>query len=112
MVFSESAIRTMESLPSAIRRAIRTPLVWLTILYLSVGLAYALVTPLFEKPDEDGHYGYILYLRENYKLPPLTFSEGFPSEYKQPPLYYVVTLTLTGWLPSTADPDQLLTTNP
>jgi 4-amino-4-deoxy-L-arabinose transferase-like glycosyltransferase len=112
MVFLESAIRTMEGFSSAIRKAIRTPLLWLAILYLCVGLAYALVTPLFEKPDEDGHYGYILYLRENYKLPPLIFSEGFPSEYKQPPLYYVVTSTLTGWLPGPADPDQLLATNP
>jgi 4-amino-4-deoxy-L-arabinose transferase-like glycosyltransferase len=112
MSFLESAIRTMEGLPSTMRRAIRTPLVWLTILYLSVGLAYALVTPLFEKPDEDGHYGYVLYLRENHELPPLIFSEGFPSEYKQPPLYYVATWILTGWLPGTADPDQLLTTNP
>lgn len=100
------------SRPSRLRRLNRTPLFWLAVVYLVVGSAYALVTPVFEKPDEDGHYGYILYLREHQQLPPLSFSEGFPSEYKQPPLYYIVTSMLTCWLPRVADPDQLLVTNP
>ena len=97
----------MKRFPFTIR-----PLFWLTILYLVVGLAYALVTPVFEKPDEDGHYGYILYLREHRALPPLCFAEGFSSEYKQPPLYYLTTSLLTRWLPETTEPERLLATNP
>jgi len=93
-------------------RIVRAPLFWLAVLYILVGIVYALVTPVLEKPDEDGHYGYILYLREHCALPPLTFSDGFPSEYKQPPLYYVLTSILTGWLPGVAEPDHLLATNP
>ena len=93
-------------------KIIRVPLFWLAVLYLVVGVAYALVTPMFEKPDEDGHYGYILYLREHRTLPPLYFAEGFSSEYKQPPLYYLVASLLTGWLPETAEPEDLLVTNP
>jgi 4-amino-4-deoxy-L-arabinose transferase-like glycosyltransferase len=84
----------------------------LIALYISVGLVYALVTPVLEKPDEDGHYGYILYLQKHGKLPPLAFSGGFPSEYKQPPLYYVITSILTSYLPDTTDPDDILTVNP
>jgi len=93
-------------------RVVRAPLFWLAVLYILVGIIYALVTPVLEKPDEDGHYGYILYLREHCALPPLTFSDGFPSEYKQPPLYYVLTSILTSWLPDVAEPDHLLATNP
>ena len=95
-----------------VSRIVRSSLFWLAVLYLAAGLAYALVTPVFEKPDEDGHYGYILYLREHRALPPLTFSEGFPSEYKQPPLYYAVASVLTGWLPRVAEPERLLAPNP
>jgi 4-amino-4-deoxy-L-arabinose transferase-like glycosyltransferase len=97
---------------SHLGRIVRAPIYWLAILYVLIGLAYAVVTPVLEKPDEDGHYGYILYLRQHRALPPLSFSEGFPSEYKQPPLYYVVASILTSWLPDIADPDRLLVTNP
>ncbi|MEE8389606.1 MAG: hypothetical protein V3S14_02270, partial [Anaerolineae bacterium] len=100
------------TLRSRLEKAVRAPLLWLSVLYILVGIGYALVTPLFEKPDEDGHYGYILYLREHHALPPLIFSEGFPSEYKQPPLYYLITGALTGWLPDDIAPDDLLITNP
>jgi len=95
-----------------LEQLVRKPLFWLVVLYLSVGLIYALVTPILEKPDEDGHYGYILYLRQHRRLPPLLFADGFPSEYKQPPLYYVLTSILTAWLPDVPEPDQLLATNP
>ncbi|RLC78400.1 MAG: hypothetical protein DRJ03_25320 [Chloroflexi bacterium] len=95
-----------------VSRIVRSSLFWLAVLYLAAGLAYALVTPVFEKPDEDGHYGYILYLREHHTLPPLHFLEGFASEYKQPPLYYFVASVLTGWLPDVAEPERLLATNP
>jgi hypothetical protein len=91
---------------------VRAPILWLAVLYVLAGLVYAWVTPAFEKPDEDGHYGYILYLRQNRALPPLSFSEGFSSEYKQPPLYYAVASILTGWLPVDLNPDSLLDTNP
>jgi hypothetical protein len=97
---------------STLNRIVHTPLFWLAILYISIGIVYALVTPVFEKPDEDGHYGYILYLREQRALPPLIFAGGFPSEYKQPPLYYLVTTLLTSGLPADPDPERMLVTNP
>ncbi len=97
---------------SRLTELVRAPLFWLSILYLLVGVVYTLVTPVFEKPDEDGHYGYILYLQEHRTLPPLTFADGFPSEYKQPPLYYLIASTMTAWLPDDTNPDRLLVTNP
>ena len=80
--------------------------------FSGAGLAYALIPPMLEKPDEDGHYGYILYLREHRALPPLMFQPGWASEYKQPPLYYLVAAVLTGWLSGEPEPERLLVTNP
>ncbi len=90
----------------------KLPLIGLIILYLITGTMYILVTPGFEKPDEDGHYGYILYLQEKQALPPLRFAEGFSSEYKQPPLYYLLAAGATSWLPLTDQPERLLEVNP
>jgi hypothetical protein len=103
----------MRAVGASPRRIWRSGLFWLAILYVLVGAVHAQVVPVLEKPDEDGHYGYILYLREHRALPPLdSAKKGFAQEYKQPPLYYVVTAVLTGWLPSVANPDALLTKNP
>jgi hypothetical protein len=90
----------------------RSGLFWLGVLYLVVGGSYAVVVPGLEKPDEAGHYGYVLYLREHRRLPPLIFEPGLRSEFKQPPLYYAVTALVTGWLPSDPPPETLLATNP
>jgi 4-amino-4-deoxy-L-arabinose transferase-like glycosyltransferase len=109
-----------------LRRVVRAPLFWLAVLYLLVGVIYAQVSPALEKPDEPGHYGYLLYLREHHVVPPLRYSEsaGFRGadqdltrarlmfEFKQPPLYYIVTTGLTSWLPDDPDPDQMLAPNP
>jgi hypothetical protein len=102
------------------RRYWQSPLFWLAVLYVLVGIVYAWVTPMLEKPDEEGHYGYIRYLREHRKLPPLHPSEqllasssaGWLAEFKQPPLYYVVIAVLTSWLPDVADAERLLGMNP
>jgi 4-amino-4-deoxy-L-arabinose transferase-like glycosyltransferase len=89
------------------------PLVWLAIVYIFLGAAYALVTPMLEKPDEEAHYGYIVYLRQHHALPPMVPSTNMLLfESKQPPLYYVVTAALTSWLPDVPDPNRLLTLNP
>jgi 4-amino-4-deoxy-L-arabinose transferase-like glycosyltransferase len=107
----------------------RSPLFWLACLYLAVGVIYASVTPPLEKSDEHGHYGYILYLREYRALPTLRPYSGsqpvkfkgadqpstwlwLASEFRQPPLYYIVAAALTSWLPDDPDPDQLVVLNP
>jgi len=97
---------------SNVRRYLRSPLFWLAILYLVVGIVYAWVTPMLEKPDEEGHYGYIRYLREYHELPPLYSSDPWLAESKQPPLYYVFSAVLTSWLPDIEDTGELLVLNP
>ena len=91
----------------------RSPLAWLAVLYVLVGVTYALVTPMLEKPDEEGHYGYIVYLRQHHTLPPMVPSANMLLfESKQPPVYYVITAVLTSWLPDVPDASRLLTLNP
>jgi hypothetical protein len=90
----------------------RAPLFWLAVLYVLVGILYALITPVFEKPDGDGHYGYIMYLREHHVLPPLAISAQWSSEFKQPPLYHAIAAVLTGWLPDDSNPERMIVPNP
>jgi hypothetical protein len=112
-------------------------LFWLACLYIVVGVVYALVTPILEKPDEEGHYGYLLYLREYHALPPMgsvrwqlgsgslfwsslvkalggapTRVPTLSGEFKQPPLYYAAVSALTVLLPSDPDPSQWVVQNP
>ncbi len=74
-------------------------LLLLSLIYVVLGLAYVGVTPILEKSDEQGHYGYLLYLRENRALPPLQVIDELSFEFKQPPLYYVVASVLSRLLP-------------
>ncbi len=54
------------------------------LLYLATGLAYSLLVPIWEAPDEPLHYRYALLLaRENRQPENAENSESF-----QPPLYY------------------------
>ena len=97
---------------SRIKHLFRTPLFWLVILYLITGVAYAWVTPALEKPDEQDHYGYLRYLREHHKIPPLAPDQKWLFESKQPPLYYITTAILTGWLKDPLQIEQLTVPNP
>ena len=95
-----------------IKKLFRTPLFWLTLLYLVTGLVYAWVTPALEKPDEQDHYGYLKYLRAHHKIPPLAPEQQWLFESKQPPLYYVTAALVTGWLADPLQIEQLTMPNP
>ena len=90
------------------------------VAYLCVGVAYALVTPLWETPDEPAHYNYVRYLIEHQSLPVLRHGDydfaylerikaaRFPPEMSidpiryeshQPPLYYLAGAVLAAPLP-------------
>lgn len=70
------------------------------VLGLVFRLAYAIVTPAFEAPDEYAHYSYVRFLHESDRLPvqstPVARREEL--EFHQPPLYY---LLLAPLFPST-----------
>lgn len=63
-------------------------LTFVFVLAFALRIIFVFLTPIFEKPDEKGHFEYIKYLAENKKLP---VAGHFFSEYFQPPLYYIIT---------------------
>lgn len=60
----------------------------ITSVYLLVSLFYNATTPLWETPDEVGHFGYILHLVQHKALPRM--EPGHLGESHQPPLYYLL----------------------
>lgn len=67
------------------------------LVYILLAVAFSMVNPLFESPDEWLHYGFIRHLIDRRELPMLT--EGELSEYHQPPLYYALGALLVGGVP-------------
>ena len=86
-------------------------LILILLVYLVLGILYAVYTPAWQAPDEPAHYNYVRYLVQNGAFPvlqmgdyPHTYmeeikSQHFPPsmsidpiryEYHQPPLYYVL----------------------
>ena len=71
--------------------------VWLILaLYLLITVAYGLVNPLFEAPDEVWHYFTAQYIAENGRLPIIaaTPDPWLSQEAAQPPLYYIISAAL------------------
>jgi 4-amino-4-deoxy-L-arabinose transferase-like glycosyltransferase len=66
--------------------------------YFVLGLAYSVVNPLFESPDESLNYANIRFLIEERRLPVLEPDE--PTKAHHPPLYYVLGALLTHWVPN------------
>ena len=72
---------------------------WLALilgLYLLLTVAYSVVNPLFESPDEQLHYFTAQYISGNWQLP---FTDDPPDgwmgqEAAQPPLYYMISAVL------------------
>jgi hypothetical protein len=76
----------------------RWSLALILVLYLALGVAYSLVNPIFESPDEELNYANIRFLVEERRLPVL--EPGEPSKAHHPPLYYVLGALLTSWVPN------------
>lgn len=60
--------------------------------YLGLGVAYSLVVPAYEAPDEPGHFAYVWYLTQHRRFPVQrpTYEENLSAEGHQPPLYYLL----------------------
>lgn len=67
-------------------------------LYVILHAAYSIAFPIFESWDEVHHYDYIRYLVERRRFP-VQPPDGPPTEYHQPPAYYIATALLTVYLP-------------
>ena len=66
--------------------------------YIILGLAYSVINPIFESPDESLNYANIRFLIEERRLPVLKPDE--PTKAHHPPLYYVLGAMLTHWVPN------------
>jgi 4-amino-4-deoxy-L-arabinose transferase-like glycosyltransferase len=71
----------------------------LLLAFIVLALAFSVVDPLFEPPDELPHYRYIRDLIETHRLPVLELGGGQLQSH-QPPLYYLLGAGLIWWLPS------------
>ena len=67
------------------------------ISYVCLALAYSIVNPLFESPDEFNHYDFVRYLIDRKELPVQTL--GKQTEYFEPPLYYAISSLVIGAIP-------------
>ena len=76
-------------------------LYWLLLFgYLAITIAYAVVNPLFEAPDEHKHFFVAVYIAETGELPVVDASgdDYLQQEAAQPPLYYWLASGLIGAL--------------
>ena len=88
---------------------------WLIVaIFLAFGIAYSLVVPPFETPDEIWHYAVIQQLAGGGGLPvsaPQTTAR-WRQQGVQPPGYYLAAAALTGWIDQSDFPALYERTNP
>lgn len=76
---------------------------WLAIIlviYIALGIAYSIVIPLAETPDESEHFRYMQVIARSGQLPVMLPEReaNLTLEAHQPPLYYLMGSALTGYL--------------
>jgi 4-amino-4-deoxy-L-arabinose transferase-like glycosyltransferase len=70
--------------------------------HVILGLTFNVSTPIFEAPDEDGHYLFIRYLQLYHSLPVQTLDTNGPRAH-HPPLFHLLAAVLTAWVPVTGE---------
>ncbi|HEC34787.1 MAG TPA: hypothetical protein ENI37_08775, partial [Chloroflexi bacterium] len=95
------------------RRAERTVLVLILILFAALSAIYSIVVPPFEASDELWHYPMVKYVADHWDLPVQDPTNVGPwrQEGSQPPLYYAVAAAVTFWI-DTSDMEQVRHLNP
>lgn len=75
---------------------------WLVVSVLAIHFLlaslYSVVTPIWEGPDELGHYRHVRFLITNLALPQPGDSANSLDQLTHPPLYYAITGLLTSWV--------------
>jgi len=67
------------------------------VAHIALGIGFSLTTPVFEAPDEDGHYLFVRYLQLYHTLP-VQDQNPYGPRAVHTPLYYLLGLLLTGWI--------------
>ncbi|MFQ6002045.1 MAG: glycosyltransferase family 39 protein, partial [Anaerolineae bacterium] len=83
------------------------------VLFVLLAGLYSVITPIYEAPDEIGHFQYIKYIADRRAFPVLTpdAKEDWPVQGHQLPLYYIMGAVAISPL-DTSDADQLWHFNP
>jgi hypothetical protein len=78
------------------REAVRPYIFTIFVLAFLIRLAYAMITPPFQAPDEYSHYSYVKYIHERHELPiqPNPAIRDEQLQFHQAPLYYFVSAPL------------------
>ncbi len=99
--------------PSANRLPTRKAIALLLVLYVFVGVIYSFATPPFEASDEISHYPVVRHIIESRSLPrqDQEVDKRIAQEGSQPPLYYLLSAGLTGWI-DTYDYEENAVINP
>jgi 4-amino-4-deoxy-L-arabinose transferase-like glycosyltransferase len=75
---------------------------WLAVSILAahflLSAVYSVATPIWEGPDELGHYRHVRFLVSNLSLPGPEDSSTPLDQLTHPPLYYIVASILTSWV--------------
>ena len=74
------------------------PLGLILIIHVVMGIAFNLATPIFEAPDEDGHFLFVRYLQIHRTLP-VQGADPFGPRAHHPPLYHALGALLSAWVP-------------
>jgi len=82
-------------------------LVGLVLVHVVLGLWFGTATPIFEAPDEDGHYLFIRYLQLYRSLPVQTLDTQGPRAH-HPPLFHLIAAALTAWVPVAGDAHRIV----
>ncbi len=95
------------------RRAERTILTLILVIFVALGVIYSVVVPPFEASDEKWHYPMVKYVADHWGLPVQEPGVETPwrQEGSQPPLYYVLAAIATFWI-DTADMETVRHLNP
>lgn len=70
------------------------PLVAIILLFLGLGVIYNLTVPIWEAPDETGHFGNVWYIATHGALP----TPGTFYTWHQSPLYHILAAAVVSWV--------------
>lgn len=88
----------MVRLGSWLRAQWRWLVAGVVVAHASLSLLYSVATPIWEGPDELGHYRHVRFVARNLSLPTPEDSTTALDQLTHPPMYYVFTGLLTAWV--------------
>jgi hypothetical protein len=87
------------------RFKVQSRLILICILYLALAVTYSVVVPIGKGADEWAHYWYAQFIAQHHRLPANPAERetaGYKSDW--PPLYHLLTATVTGWIETAGPP--------